>query len=442
MFGTHRQWRAALAAPALVALLVAALLVPSPRAAAQSGTTVAVAMTPDDRGYYVVTESGNVTAVGVAHRGDRNGRSAAPIVDLAASTGGYRLVDADGGVTAHGSASHHGDLSGLALNAPIVAIVPTADDNGYWLAAADGGVFAFGNARFYGSMGGTPLQLPVVDAARTPNGRGYWLIAADGGVFSFGNAPFLGSMGGTPLQSPVNGVTVNPTGYGYLLVAGDGGTFAFGEMRFTGSLARDGRRDIVDAASNRAGTGYLLLRTDGTIVDLTPGATAPTTTAPPTTVPPAIAELSQIEADLLRRINAERRNRGVPDLAADSRLRAEAAEWVTTLQNEFAHSNLQATLARLNGRFNQLGENLYWGGGSYADSGSAHVSLMESRSHRNTLLNSAYTSVGLATMCVGRRLYVVQLFGRVSSAGDGWLASGQPAQPIAASGTGGPSCLD
>ena len=48
-------------------------------------------------------------------------------------------------------------MGGSPLNAPVVGVAATPDDNGYWLVGADGGVFAFGDAAYYGSMGGTPL---------------------------------------------------------------------------------------------------------------------------------------------------------------------------------------------------------------------------------------------------------------------------------------------
>lgn len=56
-------------------------------------------------------------------------------------------------------------MGGKPLNAPVVGMAPTVDDQGYWLVAADGGIFSFGPAGFYGSMGGKPLNAPVVGMA-------------------------------------------------------------------------------------------------------------------------------------------------------------------------------------------------------------------------------------------------------------------------------------
>jgi hypothetical protein len=38
--------------------------------------------------------------------------------------------------------------------------------------------------------GGGHLNAPVVGMARTPDDDGYWEVAADGGIFSFGDAVF------------------------------------------------------------------------------------------------------------------------------------------------------------------------------------------------------------------------------------------------------------
>jgi hypothetical protein len=112
-------------------------------------------------------------------------------------------------------------------NAPFVAAL-VHPDGSYIRIGADGGVFAHGPAsHFYGSAGGMKLNSPVVDADWTPSYKGYWMVAADGGVFAFGDAVFHGSTGGVKLNRPIVGITANDDG-GYLLIAEDGGIFAFG----------------------------------------------------------------------------------------------------------------------------------------------------------------------------------------------------------------------
>ncbi len=172
--------------------------------------------------------SSAVTSLQVSAPPADDGSLPAPVVGMAALPDGfgYWLVDAEGGVSAHGAAVNFGSVAGLPLNAPITHIVSTPDGNGYWLVAADGGTFAFGNAGFYGSMGGQPLNAPVVDIAPTSNGQGYWLVASDGGIFAFGDARFDGSMGGQPLNQPVVGIAADDETGGYWEVASDGGVFA------------------------------------------------------------------------------------------------------------------------------------------------------------------------------------------------------------------------
>ncbi|MGA2837047.1 MAG: family 43 glycosylhydrolase [Acidimicrobiales bacterium] len=176
---------------------------------------------------------------------------------------GYWMVDAQGGVSSHGTAVPYGSMLGLPLAAPMEHVVPTPDGRGYWLVATDGGIFAFGDARFFGSMGGKPLNAPVVDLAPTPDGGGYWLVAADGGVFAFGDATYYGSMGGKPLNEPVVGIAADPATGGYWLVAADGGVFAY-HAPFLGSTGAITLNAPVDGmAPTSDGQGYWFVASDG-----------------------------------------------------------------------------------------------------------------------------------------------------------------------------------
>lgn len=62
-----------------------------------------------------------------------------------------------GVVVALNGAEWYGDLRGVGLAAPIVAIVSTPPGDGYWLVGADGGVFAFGGAGYPGNVRGEPI---------------------------------------------------------------------------------------------------------------------------------------------------------------------------------------------------------------------------------------------------------------------------------------------
>ncbi len=176
---------------------------------------------------------------------------------------GYWVVDAAGGVSAHGAAAYFGSMAGFQLNAPIGHIVATADGRGYWLVASDGGIFAFGDAPFFGSMGAVHLNAPVVDIAPSADGGGYWLVAADGGVFAFGDAGFAGSMGGMPLNRPVVGIAADAATGGYWMVASDGGIFAFAAPFFGSTGAMRLNEPIVSMASAPRGSGYWFVASDG-----------------------------------------------------------------------------------------------------------------------------------------------------------------------------------
>jgi hypothetical protein len=177
---------------------------------------VAMAVTGDDRGYWVLEEGasglGSVQVFGDAQfYGDEvtahvahNGRP----VGIVADSGGYLIVDSDGGVFAFGDAVFSGSMGGQRLNAPVVGVAGSAGSGAYWLVGADGGVFNFGGEPFGGSLAGTRLNAPIVAIVPNPSfAGGYWLVGADGGVFALGGAPYFGSMGGIPLDAPIVAAT-------------------------------------------------------------------------------------------------------------------------------------------------------------------------------------------------------------------------------------------
>ncbi len=235
-------------------------------AMASSSRTVGIAAMPDGTGYWEVEANGTVSAFGSApDEGSLSSRPNMPIVGMAATPdgGGYWLVAADGGVFSFGDAEFFGSTGSLRLNRPIVGMAATADGGGYWLAASDGGVFSFGDAAFHGSMGGVALNGSVVGIAADPVTGGYWEVAEDGGVFSF-DAPFLGSAGGLRLNRPIVGMEAAPDGTGYRFVAADGGVFSFGDDAFMGSTGGEHLvAPVVGMAVDNATDGYWLAGSDG-----------------------------------------------------------------------------------------------------------------------------------------------------------------------------------
>ena len=209
--------------------------------------------TPSYDGYWVVDGRGRVHAFGDAPPlggADASALAAGERVTSLSTTptgAGYWLFTSRGRVFAFGDAGHAGDMSGVALNGPVLDSIPTPTGRGYYMVGADGGIFTFGDATFAGSMGGTPLNAPVQSLVPDADGAGYWLVAADGGIFAF-DAPFRGSMGDRPLNRPVTGMV--RFGNGYLMVGEDGGIFNFSDREFLGSLgAAPPARPVVSVAA-------------------------------------------------------------------------------------------------------------------------------------------------------------------------------------------------
>src|SRR5580704_8442816 len=95
--------------------------------------------------------------------------------------GGYWVASNFGEVVSCGDAINYGSLP-TTPNRPIVGIATTPDGGGFWLVASDGGIFTFGDAQFFGSTGALHLNQPIVGMAAAPTGNGYWLVASDGGI--------------------------------------------------------------------------------------------------------------------------------------------------------------------------------------------------------------------------------------------------------------------
>lgn len=197
----HRRARACVPG-ALVAPAMAAALLAVPGAEVGAGTiptTLASARAPAH--FY-----GDVSRL----------KLAAPIVAMAATPDGkgYWLVGRDGGVFAFGDASYEGSVPGAELAATpspvgqalarvrdIVGITPTPDGKGYWLLGADGAVFAFGDAGELGGVLSRPKHLTtpscsaracayatVRAVAIGPSQGGYDIVWADGSNTPFGTA--------------------------------------------------------------------------------------------------------------------------------------------------------------------------------------------------------------------------------------------------------------
>ncbi len=187
---------------------------------------------------------------------------------------GYWLVGSDGGIFNFGSANFDGSTGSLKLQRPVVGIVPTHDDGGYWLDASDGGVFSYGDTVFYGSIPGlglhpagsglpNSLNAPIIGMVPSHDDNGYFMVASDGGVFAFGDAHFAGSCPGIGGCSG-SAVAVMPdaSGNGYWLMTSTGNVYTFGDAPDLGS---PGHGTVTSAVATPNGGGYWVLLSDGQV---------------------------------------------------------------------------------------------------------------------------------------------------------------------------------
>jgi uncharacterized protein YkwD len=241
------------------------------------------------------------------------------------------------------------------------------------------------------------------------------------------------------LNAPVVGMATDPNSAGYWLVSQDGNLYAYGGARFLGSPGRHSTiHPVVSMAAARQG-GYWLGTSDGGVYSATvSGELIVDPNLRPHTREQAMAE------DMFERINAERAARGMKMLAWDSRLASIGTGWAVHMgqTNTFAHQNLGALFndPSFRARYDAIRENIYNGSGTYADSGSAHVSFMNSDPHRETILTPGLQSAGIGAACINGRLWVTQEFGTYQGNPAPGPMAVPPRDPIVRPDMGGPSC--
>jgi hypothetical protein len=218
----------------------------------------------------MVDESGNV----IASAGGASGNPASFTDSYVPSQRGYWLVGSDGGIFTFGSALFHGSTGSLHLQRPVVGIVPTADHGGYWLDASDGGVFAYGDTQFYGAIPGlglhpagsglpNSLNAPIVGMVPSFDDNGYFMVASDGGVFAFGDAHFAGSCPGIGgCSGKAVAVMPDASGNGYWLVTSTGSIYTFGDAPYFGA---PGHGTVTSAVPSPDGLGYQVLLANGQV---------------------------------------------------------------------------------------------------------------------------------------------------------------------------------
>jgi hypothetical protein len=204
-----------------------------------------MASTPDGGGYWIADQTGKVFAFGDAKNFVPNAGATRPVksrdpavaapssvVAIAATPDGkgYWLADQDGRVTAFGDAPSYGPQTSLRLGQPIVGIAATANGRGYWLVSSGGEVFAFGDAHYHGgAAGGTTVGIAADDST-----GGYWLVDSLGQVTAK-DAPTYGSVPPGVGEHGVTGIVAQPDGSGYRLVDSGGSLICFGTATDLGS---------------------------------------------------------------------------------------------------------------------------------------------------------------------------------------------------------------
>jgi Peptidase A4 family len=234
--------------------------------AAAVGGTFTISYVPLPHGYWLVGSDGGIFTFGTALFYGSTGslHLQRPVVGIVptADRGGYWLDASDGGVFSYGDTQFYGSIPGLglhpagsgqpnSLNAPIVGMVPSHDDNGYFMVASDGGVFAFGDAHFAGSCPGIGgCAGSAVAVMPDASGNGYWLVTSTGSIYTFGDAPYFGA----PNAGTVTSAVATPDGLGYWVLLNSGQVFAYGDAAKLGAPPA-GSFNSLDAATAIFATG-------------------------------------------------------------------------------------------------------------------------------------------------------------------------------------------
>ena len=242
--------------------------------------------------------------------------------------------------------------------------------------------------------------------------------------------------GGEGDGSSKDSIQANAARVGRIIGGGDQGGAGAGKTTTTRA-----KRKSTAAASPRTTAAPTTSATSTT-------AAPPRTTAPPASSAPATSRAAtvadRITQDLLGRLNAERKARGLAALSWDDALAGMAGDWARHMAstNDFSHRDLGSASA-LPGisKFSALGENIAWAEGYPNEGNQLHIGWMRSAGHRSNMLQPGFDSVGIAVVCSGGRAWAVQNFGRLDGSSAPAMSSATPAEePIVATGLDGLHC--
>ncbi len=144
---------------------------------------------------------------------------------------GYYVLSSSGVVTAQGDVQFYGDLAtlGAPTTSAAIQLIPTPSYQGYWILTQNGGVYAFGNATAFTNA---PSGITAVSMATTPSGQGAYVLANNGTVYALGNAT---NYGNAPSGVTVSSIASTPDGLGYWILSVSGTVYAFGDAQSYGN---------------------------------------------------------------------------------------------------------------------------------------------------------------------------------------------------------------
>lgn len=249
---------------------------------------------PDDSGYWIVDDSGQVFAMGDARNHPKNdswgvGPARVRRIKQTHTGQGYYTMQDDGRIHSYGDAVHYGDpITNGDVYGGWMDMAVTNTGAGYWVVANNGTVRAFGDAVHHG-------QPPYVETTNLdrfpdwynhiansicadPNGSGYWIIDSNGHIYNYGSAPFLGQPVNVAVLNHYESMTAvrcTPSGLGLYVLGASAIVFFCGdavnegynqEHSSDGTLWQDFCEltwDMCISSSAQNGVGYLLLPADG-----------------------------------------------------------------------------------------------------------------------------------------------------------------------------------
>ncbi|MBQ8953660.1 MAG: CAP domain-containing protein, partial [Clostridia bacterium] len=123
---------------------------------------------------------------------------------------------------------------------------------------------------------------------------------------------------------------------------------------------------------------------------------------------PTAVDQSGMASQAISATNSERVSNGLPALATDADLSAAAQIRAREIAQVFDHTRPDgSSWYTVSGK--AAGENIASG---YTSASSVVTAWMNSQGHRDNILDSSFTSIGMACVQIGGVYYWVQLFGR------------------------------